>query len=326
LVFGKRAAAVESARRGIDVSVADFADLVRQRLADTIGAFYDTVEAKALLPLAQEDTGNLRRVAEMTAQRAAIGGGPRIDVDRARLAATASERDLRQADRAVVTTKATLRVLLGRTGDEPAFDVEGAVEVEHPSEPPEVDDALQTAAATRPDILSLQRQVDRAEAEVQSQMAQAFPDLSVQLGYTYQRQTPIGSPDVSSYGAALTVGLPLFNRNQGNIAKAQSAARQARLALEAGRLQLRADIEKATTALRVAYLGVTADDPANLKLATRVRTSIETAYRDGGRPLLDLLDAERAYRDAFRQHIALNLDYRRAVAALNTAVGKQVVP
>ena len=326
LVFGKRAAAVESARRGIDVSVADFADLVRQRLADTIGAFYDTVEAKALLPLAEEDTGNLRRVAEMTAQRAAIGGGPRIDVDRARLAATASERDLRQADRAVVTTKATLRVLLGRTGDEPAFDVEGTVEVEHPSEPPEVDDALQTAAATRPDILSLQRQVDRAEAEVQSQMAQAFPDLSVQLGYTYQRQTPIGSPDVSSYGAALTVGLPLFNRNQGNIAKAQSAARQARLALEAGRLQLRADIEKATTALRVAYLGVTADDPANLKLATRVRTSIETAYRDGGRPLLDLLDAERAYRDAFRQHIALNLDYRRAVAALNTAVGKQVVP
>ena len=225
----------------------------------------------------------------------------------------------------MVTTKVALRVLLGRAGDAPDFDVEGAVEVEQPTEPPAVDDALQIAAVTRPDILSLQHQVDRAEAEVQSQTAQAFPDLSVQLGYTYQRQTPIGSPDVSDYGAGLTVGLPLFNRNQGNIAKAQSAARQARLALEAGRLQVRADIERATTALRVAYVGVTADDPANLKMATSVRDRIEAAYRDGGRPLLDLLDAERAYRDAFRQHIALNVDYRRAVAAVNTAVGKRVM-
>ena len=48
-LFGKRAAAMANARLGVDVSAADYADQVRQRVAGTAAAFYDVLEAQAML-------------------------------------------------------------------------------------------------------------------------------------------------------------------------------------------------------------------------------------------------------------------------------------
>ena len=48
-LFGKRAAAMSNARLAVDVSMADYADQVRQRLANTAAAFYDVLEAQAML-------------------------------------------------------------------------------------------------------------------------------------------------------------------------------------------------------------------------------------------------------------------------------------
>src|SRR6266571_6730917 len=73
-LFGKRAAAIASARLGVDMSAAAFADLVRQRVAGTIAAFYDVLEARALFDLAREDLDNLKRVEAITSKRVALGG------------------------------------------------------------------------------------------------------------------------------------------------------------------------------------------------------------------------------------------------------------
>ena len=60
-LFGKRAAAMANAQLGVSVSHADYCDQVRQRMANTASAFYDVLEAKAMLKLAQEDLASLTR-------------------------------------------------------------------------------------------------------------------------------------------------------------------------------------------------------------------------------------------------------------------------
>ena len=57
-LFGKRAAAIRSSQIGIDVTAADYADLVRQRILGTITSYYDVLEAKALLEVAKENYSN----------------------------------------------------------------------------------------------------------------------------------------------------------------------------------------------------------------------------------------------------------------------------
>src|SRR6266852_2107882 len=97
-LFGKRAAVITSARLGVDVSAADFADLVRQRVAGTIAAFYDVLEAQALFDLGREDLDNLKRVETITADRVALGGVGTIELDRIRLAVFDSQREVRNRE------------------------------------------------------------------------------------------------------------------------------------------------------------------------------------------------------------------------------------
>ena len=117
-LFGKRAAGMASARLGVQQSEADYADLIRQRVAMTASAFYDLVEAKALLNWCA-DARNLSELAARTQQAVKDGGKARVDLDRVRLDALKSEQAVREAEAAVVVAKGKLRSLFGRKTRDP---------------------------------------------------------------------------------------------------------------------------------------------------------------------------------------------------------------
>jgi outer membrane protein, heavy metal efflux system len=325
LLFGKRSAAIESARRAVDVAGADLADFSRQHRAGVASAFFDVLEARALLTLVREDVQGLRDVEALTRQRAEIGGAPTIDVDRARLAVALAAQDLRSAETAHLGAIARLRALLGRTEPEPGFDVAGSLEVPAPREPPDLEAAMAIAGDARPDLQSLRRQTVRWEAEARLQRRQGRPTLGASLGYIYQRQQPVGGPNVNLWEAVVSMSVPVFDRNQGNVARADSLARQAYAALEAGRANLRGEMAQAWTAFRAAHDAVVAEDRSQLDAAQKVRERMAAAYKAGGRTVLEVLDAERAYRDARRLHVRIQSAYWHALHAFNAAVGAPIL-
>jgi cobalt-zinc-cadmium efflux system outer membrane protein len=321
LLFGKRTAAIESAKRAVGAAEANFADQKRRREGDVAAAFFDVVEARALLDLSRQDLENLQRVESLTQSRVQLGASATIDLDRARLAVATSQQDLRAAETTLVTALASLKSLLGRRSADPGFDVAGTLDVPSLRQPPELEPLLATAEEARVDLVSLRRQVEHWEAELKSQSRQAFPTVSLQLGYIYQHQEPIGLRDLNEWEGSFTTSLPLFDRNQGNIAKAQSEVRQARHSLEGARASLRAELDEAIASFRAAYSSVLADDPAQLQAARSVRDRMEAAYKAGGRTILELLDAEKAYRDAMRLHVHAQSAYWHALYRLDTAAG-----
>jgi len=124
----------------------------------------------------------------------------------------------------------------------------------------------------------------------------------------------------------VNIPLPIFDRNQGEIARTQVAVTQARQQEAAARGQVLTDVKQAYDALassdRVAQMFRT----TYLDVAQRSRDISEYSYRRGAGTLLDFLDAERSYRAtqlAYRQAIAT---YMTAIEQLRQVVGTRSLP
>jgi cobalt-zinc-cadmium efflux system outer membrane protein len=324
-LFGKRAAAVIAAQQGVDVAAADFAELVRQRIAGTISAFYDVLEAQAMLDLARRDLSNLSQVRVIIANRVKIGGVGTIELDRIRLSIFSSRRQVRAQEVALAAALSRLRAFLGFE-NQVALIVQGDLGVVHPAVPISTEMAMALAEENRPDLIARQRQIIQAAASVQAEEKQAYPKITPHLGYTRQFQRKaIGFPDADSWGVSIELTMPLFDRNQGKIAKMKSALVQSKLNLRAQLVALRAEIDQAVQAYQAAYRILTTEDLGQLEAARKVRDKIQASYKLGGKSLIEVLDAQRAYQETYRLHIASRSGYWHSLYALNAAIGKQVL-
>ena len=218
--------------------------------------------------------------------------------------------------------RAILQALMGRSMDEPTFDVEGALDVTDTPEPPPIDTAVDNARKLRPDLEAARREVDHAEAELLAQQRNAYPTLAVQIGATRQiQQNTIGFPDATSMGGGVVVSLPTFNRNQGEIEIAESKLRAARLDLEAQMVTVRSELAQSMAAYTQARQSVLIDSQESVRAALDVRERVEKSYKEGGSTLLELLDAQRAYQDALFARVEILQNYWHTRFALDSAMG-----
>jgi cobalt-zinc-cadmium efflux system outer membrane protein len=326
ILFGKRSAGMETAKLAVDVAAAERADVVRVRVLEAINLYYDALQAKALLELAKEAYTQVKTLEAITSQRVTLGSVPSIELDRVRLAALASHRDLLRAEAEVDKSFMRLRARLGSAFTKATIDVAGSLQLASAPEAPTLADALATAEASRPDVIAAKRAVDRNAAEVRAQRRNGYPDLSVSLGYAHQFQTSLGSPDADSWGVGLGTSLPIFNRNQGAVLRAEATYRQSVTVLDAVLLELRADVEQALREYAVARAIVTQDVLGTLAAAGAAREKILESYRLGGKALIEVLDAQNAYREAVRLTIEARANFWKAKHSLNAALGKEVLP
>jgi cobalt-zinc-cadmium efflux system outer membrane protein len=326
LVFGKRGAAVTSARAGLEQARAAHDDFVRQRRSEIAVAFVDVLVAARLLDLARQDASDLDRIQAIAQQRVAVGGAAAVEVDRSAVAVLEARRELRQRDAALRVARATLAATLGRTGEDADFEVEGDLDVGTPRGAPDLGALASTAEQARPDILARRRAVEKAVADLRLAQRSAWPALTARGAYDRQYQESLGFPDASSFGLGLDLALPLFDRNQGGVSQAASAQSQRELELRAALLALRAELVQAAAEYSVAREALLAEDRAQLETAERLRDRVQKAYELGGRPMLEVLDAQRVYREAARQDASGRAALLRAVHRLNAAVGQEVVP
>ena len=166
-------------------------------------------------------------------------------------------------------------------------------------------------------------QVCKGQADTVVEERKAYPQITPLFGYTRQFETPLGSPDADSWVAQVTASLPLFDRNQGNRAKAQSVAAKT-VIIYRREWSICARVARAVCEFETALQNAKSVAQEQLKLAAEVRDSIAKAYDAGGRPLIDVLNAERTYRDTYRLYISSRANYWRAVYKYNSAIGKQV--
>jgi len=95
----------------------------------------------------------------------------------------------------------------------------------------------------------------------------------------------------------LSVPLPLFDRNQGAIARATAQMTAADLDLQASLAEAQAEVESAADNLVRRKAALTAFESSVGQRASSLRQMAEDAYREGSADILELLDANRSLRE-----------------------------
>ncbi len=333
-IGGKRRARVESARLATSISRSDFADARRTLILEVRQAFFGALLAKANLALARENLSSFQRVIDLNRMRFEKGALSGADFLKIELQMLQFQTDLEDARLALGTAKAALRGLLGGSGLEEEFDVEGDLRATPFDKG--LPELRQLALASRPDLKSAETGIEKAASDVRLARANAYPDPTVGASLLHTGNE-IGGPSwfepfypkgqsSNAMGVGISFPIPLFNRNQGEIARARSEERRARWLAQAARNQVLQDVEAAYISLRSSRDRVRLYEETYLSRARQARDSAEFAYQKGATSILDFLDAERTYRAtelAYRKELA---GYLTSLAQLESAVGAPVTP
>jgi cobalt-zinc-cadmium efflux system outer membrane protein len=125
----------------------------------------------------------------------------------------------------------------------------------------------------------------------------------------------------NDYGVFFSTPLPVFNRNQGEIARAQVQQQQndaKTKALEAG---IQADLDEAFAEYTSSRRVVERIESQMLNQARDVRATMEYSYRRGEASLVEFLDAVRTFNDTTRSYNEARADYARSLYALDSIAG-----
>jgi cobalt-zinc-cadmium efflux system outer membrane protein len=323
LLFGKRLAAMQAARLGIEVSGADFADVLRVQVAAAVDAFYEVLQDDVYFKLSEknlEELTDLEKLTEELAKNKKVGA---LELDRIKLAVHEAVLERHDRELALDLAKAKLRPFLGRTAADPDYEVEGTLTVTAKVPPPKLEEALALADAHRPDLLSGRKAIDQANAVVEHERRRAKPVVAIQPGWTYQDQRHItGFRNGSLLEIGISTTLPITDRNQGNIRKAQAAVQERQFSYQGDRADALADVEASVASYADAVEHLTLyNTPETLKAAYELRKNMDAAYRAGERKLIEVLDAQKAYRDRLAHVIEFESTYWRTLNKLNAAVG-----
>jgi cobalt-zinc-cadmium efflux system outer membrane protein len=323
LLFGKRVAAMQAARLGIEVSNADFADVIRTQVARTVDAFYEVLTDEEYFKLALKNVEELTDLQNVTVEMAKNKKVGELELNRMKLALHEAVLERHDRELALEVAKAKLRPLIGRTAADGDYVVDGDIAVNAVVPVPKLAEALALAEASRPDLRSDRSAIDQANAALEHERRKAKPQVALLPGWTYQNQHYInGFPNGSMLDIGISTTLPFTDRNQGNIRRAQSQVQERLFTYQGDRADALADVEAslARYADAVEHLSQF-DRPETLEAALDLRKNMEAAYRAGGRKLVEMLDAHKAYGDRILHIVEFASDYWRALNRLNAAVG-----
>src|SRR5216684_6535232 len=219
---------------------------------------------------------------------------PRI---RSRLAAMQFRNDTANASSRLHSARHRLELVMGRSTFVHQFDVKGPLrrDLEHV----EIQPLRAKAQELRPDILSVVRDQARSTADLKLQLAQGKIDYTVGTQF-HRQQSPTGTG--SSLGVFLSVPLPVFNRNQGEIERARLEYRQLEARLSALRASVAAEVESSYEQYAIASTMLGNLEADMLEQSREVRRAAEESYRAGKISLIEFLDARRAYTDTMQSY------------------------
>ena len=165
------------------------------------------------------------------------------------------------------------------------------------------------AAMRQPEILAAQAKLDRARHSLVLEKAKRLPDPSFTAGY---KRT--GGAD--TLVAGVSVPLPVFDRNAGNIERALAEEHAAALELTALRRQQRAATITLLQSARELAERTRNIDQQLLRPAEIARNAARVSFDEGATNILQLIDAERVYTEARREALELKLEaYAKAFEA-----------
>jgi outer membrane protein, heavy metal efflux system len=313
----KRQRRLQAARDLTAVTRAQVADAERSLVFDVGQQFVSVLLAESTLQFAQEDLKDFQGTVDIAQAQFNAGAISEADYLKIKLQLLQFQTDVSGARLAKVQALVGLRQLLGYDALPANYDVVG--DLAYRPLKGNLEDMQARAIRDRPDFQAARLVVTAAQSQILLAQANAKVDVSGTSDFTHTA----GQSSVSLFAS---FDLPIFNRNQGEIARTRYALTQAQEAQQSASDTVMSDVAGAYEAVRSNDEIVHLYTSEYLKQAQDSRDISEYAYKRGAASLLDFLDAERSYRAAqlaYRQALA---SYMTALEQLKQAVGTRSLP
>ena len=300
----KRQHRLQAAKDATAVTESQTSDQERTTIESTAQQFIAALLAKANLDFAERLLASYQHTVAISQEQEKAGAMSKADLLKIQLQTLQFQTDVTSAKIAAVQALNSLRQLIGFDSVPRNFDVAGQLQYEPMTL--SLDQLNDRALRLRPDLQAAERGITAAQSQIGLAKANAKQDLTVTFDYTHLNSANLGA-------FYFDIPLPIFNRNQGEVARTYFALTQAKFLDKAAEEQVFTDVRTAYETLLNNRDVLELYDKGYIQQAQQSLEIAQFAYQHGAASLLDFLDAERSYRST-------ELGYRQALATYMTSM------
>lgn len=307
----KRAARQRAADAGFSGALAGMEEAKVAITAEVKAAFFHLLFAQQDAKLAGENLQTVEDFVKLIRARVGTKESPRFELVKATVELQKAQKDLARADNALLVARANLNKVTGKALGE-QFAVQGEFETMRSG----LDLAVLTeqALGRHPALRRQEKAVEQAQFTLEHERAARMPNVSV-IGQ-YHREA--GDESVT---AGLSIPLPIWYRRQGEISTAMGAHHRA----QAERTRVQHELEQAVTQyfqeMQTAQRQILVFEKGLLFQAKEALDIAQFSFRNGVASLLEVIDAQRVYRQTLLEFAQARADYSLALARLERSVG-----
>jgi len=319
----KRNLRLETAKDATHVAESSHEDLERNLIFNLRGAFVQTLQAKAVVKLAEDDLAYYDKIIDIARNRFRAGDIAQVDLDRIELQRVQYESELQMAKVNLRTAKIQLLTLMNDRTPVDSFDVQGTFDFSPDLK--DLEQFRQMALTNRPDLRAALQTIEESKAAHKLAVSNGSTDPTLAGWWTYDGS--YNNPNaVNSLGLSVTVPLRIFDRNQGEKKRTQIDIDKSTQSSETARAQVFSDVDSAYAQVDSNITLLKPYKDRYVQQSTRVRDTVTYSYQHGGASLTDFLNAQSDYRVVQLAYLQLIGSYLTAASQLNLAVGREVIP
>lgn len=313
----KRQARMRAARDQTAVTRSQVQDSERALTFQVAQQFLSALLAQSNLAFARQNLASFQQTVELSERRYKGGAISEGDLLKITLQKLQFQTDVSAAQLALEQALDGLRGLAGYDALPANYDIIG--KLEYTPLRLNKQDLQLMALRGRPDLHAAERGIVAAQSQYLLAKANGKRNLTASAGYTH-----VNAANNASF--LFNIEIPLFDRNQGEIARSRYAVTQSEENKTAAEQAVMTDVSTAYEAVQTGSRVVGLYQSGYLQQSKESLDISAYAYQRGAASLLDFLDAERSYRStqlAYRQALAT---YVLALEQLREAVGTRNLP
>jgi cobalt-zinc-cadmium efflux system outer membrane protein len=310
--FGKREARIAAGQAGIEVAAIQRTAVRLEVLSETAIAFLNVLGTQRRIQILDEQIAAIDRLTPLLQRRVEAGASSPAETGRAEVASALVKADRERVRATLASTRRELAVLMGDMT--PKFgSVSGRLDT---AGKPASFQSVVAAIDANPQLVRWTAVYAQRNAELLLARLKPYPDVSIAAGWRHFNTT-----NDDAVRLTLSVPIPVFDQNQGNILSAQEALAKTKAEREASRNILIIMAGRAYDSLQGSLRELAVLRETAIPKSQQAAEAISEGYGQGRYTLLEVLDVQASLAQArLREQEALQ-NFHVAVATIEGLVG-----
>ncbi len=317
-ISGQRSLRTDGAEHALKAAQADAAAAKVALMTTGMRVYLHAAAGRQQLAALEYAHAALSRLRDSVRARTAAGDASQYDLARLEIEVFSLDDSIVEAKRELLETRLLMGMLLGKPGAQ--YDATDDLALATIKKLAALIDEV--SADEQPDVLAATHRVTQHRLSLGAARRGWVPSLTLSGG----AKTTLAEDETEwGYLAGVSLTLPIFDSGQADKARAAAEVRRAEADLSATRHRVATDIEVALNAFESATKQVESYEGDQLPRLEKLIRRAEVSYREGERPVFELLDAYRTAREVRLRHVDLRLQARVRHIDLLQALGREPI-